>query len=98
MASENPINLQLKSFARFDEAMAMCDLLNNETGAEYTVISDNHLGFTVKRNQENKVNEQQKSVVSDNGNPLEKMAYRQCIQRLYSEHFSELAIGILSGR
>jgi uncharacterized membrane protein YdbT with pleckstrin-like domain len=93
MSAKSPINLQLKSFARFDEAMAMCDLLRNETGAEYTVISDDHLGFTVKRSQENKVNEHQKSVVRDNGNPLEKRSYRQSF-RGFLEHFSELALGI----
>ena len=50
MQSDTLINLKLKSFARFDDAMAMSDLLNSETGADYSIMSDNHLGFTVKRN------------------------------------------------
>ena len=61
MTAENPINLQLKSFARFDDAMDMCDLLNRETGNEYTVMSDNHLGFTVSRIKESRPNEQESS-------------------------------------
>ena len=50
MPPDTLINLKLKSFARFDDAMAMSDLLNSETGADYSIMSDNHLGFTVKRN------------------------------------------------
>ena len=65
MPSDTLINLKLKYFARFDDAMAMSDLLNSETGADYSIMSDNHLGFTVKRNQENTVNEQPKSVFSN---------------------------------
>jgi len=49
MARDNPINLRLNSFASFDDAMAMCELLGRETGSEYTVMPDTQLGFTTKR-------------------------------------------------
>jgi len=45
MPPDTLINLKLKSFARFDDAMAMSDLLNSETDVEYLIMSDNHLGF-----------------------------------------------------
>ena len=93
MPSDTLINLKLKSFARFDDAMAMSDLLNSETGADYSIMSDNHLGFTVKRNQENTVNEEPKPVVSNNGDRHEKKTYRQSF-RGFLEHFSELILGI----
>ena len=94
MRSDSPINLQLKSFARFDDAMTMSDILNTETGAEYTVVSDHHLGFTVKRSQDNRAKEPQEAVVSIDSDPREKMAYRQAL-RGFLEHFMELALGIM---
>jgi uncharacterized membrane protein YdbT with pleckstrin-like domain len=93
MQSDTLINIKLKSFARFDDAMAMSDLLNSETGADYSIMSDNHLGFTVKRNQENTVNEEPKPVVSNNGDRHEKKTYRQSF-RGFLEHFSELILGM----
>lgn len=45
------MNLRLKSFSSFDDAMDMCDLLSRETGDEYTVMPDNQLGFTANRIQ-----------------------------------------------
>jgi hypothetical protein len=35
----------------------MSDILNTETGAEYTVVSDQHLGFTVKRSLDKRAKE-----------------------------------------
>lgn len=51
MPKNNLMNLRMNSFASFDDAMDMCELLSRETGDEYTVMSDNHLGFTAKRIQ-----------------------------------------------
>jgi membrane protein YdbS with pleckstrin-like domain len=93
MPLTNHINLQLKSFAHFDDAMAMGHLLSNETGVEYTVMSDNHLGFTVKRGQEKKPGRPQKAVAGNARNRLEKMAYRQSL-RGFIEHLLELVVGV----
>lgn len=49
MGRTNSINLRINSFASFDDAMDMCDLLSKETGEKYTVMPDNHLGFTANR-------------------------------------------------
>ena len=49
MARNNPINLRGNSFACFDDAMDMCELLARETGEKYTVMSDSQLGFTAKK-------------------------------------------------
>lgn len=49
MARNNSINLRTNSFASFDDAMAMCELLARETGEKYTVMSDSQLGFTAKK-------------------------------------------------
>ncbi len=87
------IDLKRKSFASFDDALEICNLLNQESGNDYTVMTDENLGFTVKRNQENKVNEHQKCAVRDNSNALEKRAYRQSF-RGFLEHFSELLLGL----
>ncbi|MDO8826057.1 PH domain-containing protein [Methylophaga sp.] len=91
MTTDNPINLRLKSFARFDDAMIMCDLLNKETGDEYTVVSDNHLGFTARRCQENRQKQQQNPVETYDHN---NSAYRQAF-RGFIPHYSEITIGIL---
>ncbi|MFA5923291.1 MAG: PH domain-containing protein [Methylococcaceae bacterium] len=90
MTTDNHINLRLISFARFDDAMTMCDLLNRETGNKYTVMSDNHLGFTARRCQENR-QQQQNHVETYEHND---MAYRQAF-RGFIPHYSECVIGIL---
>lgn len=89
MIEKSPINLRLKSFASFDDAMAMCDLLNMETGNKYTVMTDNHLGFTVCRHKEN-VQQQNPVETYDHNN----RAYRQAF-RGFIPHYSECVIGIL---
>ena len=94
MRPDNPINLQLKSFARFNDAMTLSDILSSETGAEYTVVSDNHLGFTVKRKQDKKANNPQKLVIGKGGGHREKKTYRQSL-RGFLEHFFELVLGIV---
>ncbi|MGZ8172487.1 MULTISPECIES: PH domain-containing protein [Methylobacter] len=91
MTTDNLINLRLRSFARFDDAMDMCDLLNKETGDEYTVVSDSHLGFTARRCQENRQQQQQNRVETYDHN---NRAYRQAF-RGFIPHYSEIAIGIL---
>ena len=53
MTKNNFINIRLNSYASFDDAMDMCELLSRETGEEYTVMPDNHLGFTTNRVQSN---------------------------------------------
>lgn len=89
MIEKSPINLRLKSFASFDDAMAMCDLLNMETGNKYTAMTDNHLGFTVCRHKEN-VQQQNPVETYDPNN----RAYRQAF-RGFIPHYSECVIGIL---
>jgi hypothetical protein len=91
MTTDNHINLRLKSFARFDDAMTMCDLLNKETGDKYTVVSDNYLGFTARRCQENRQKQQQNPVETYDPN---NRAYRQAF-RGFIPHYSECVIGIL---
>lgn len=91
MTTDNHINLRFKSFARFDDAMAMCDLLNKETGDKYTVVSDNYLGFTARRCQENRQKQQQNSVeIYDHNNRVYRQAFRGFIP-----NYSVCAIGIL---
>jgi len=90
MTTDNHINLRLISFARFDDAMTMCDLLNRETGNKYTVMSDNHLGFTARRCQENRQQQQNRVETYEHND----MAYRQAF-RGFIPHYSECVIGIL---
>ena len=90
MTTENPINLKLKSFARFDDAMAICDLLNKESGNVYTVMTDENLGFTVKRNKENRQQEQK----STENNDSKKRECRQSLKG-FVWNYLEFAIGIL---
>lgn len=54
MFRNRSINLRLNSFASFDDAMDMCDLLTQETGEQYTVVSDHILGFTARKVESNK--------------------------------------------
>lgn len=51
MSKNNLMNLRMNSFASFDDALDMCELLSRETGDEYTVMPDNYLGFTANRIQ-----------------------------------------------
>ena len=89
MAIDNPINLRLNSFASFDDAMAMCELLGRETGSEYTVMPDTQLGFTAKR-------------VGSNSNPrkntretgLRNREFRQA-WRGFIPNYLQILIGIL---
>ncbi len=90
MTTENPINLRLKSFASFDDSMAMCDLLNRETGDEYTVMPDHHLGFTAKKCQEKSHNPQLKNIeIYEDG-----AEYRQAL-RGFIPHYLEISVGAL---
>ena len=88
--TSGPINLQLKSFAKAEDANEICDLLNKEGGVKYTVAPDNHLGFTVKRNQ---ANTPQKQKVSKK-NKSKPTAYRQSIKG-FIPHFLEMGLGAL---
>jgi hypothetical protein len=90
MASENPINLRLKSFSRFDDAMEICDLLNREAGNEYTVMTDNNLGFTVSRIKESRPNEQEPEKTHQHDGAVYRPAFRGFIP-----HYLEIATGIL---
>jgi membrane protein YdbS with pleckstrin-like domain len=90
VATETPINLRLNSFASFDDAMDMCDLLNRETGDKYTVMPDNHLGFTARRCQENQFNQELKKVEAFE----EDTEYRQSLWG-FTQHYSEFVIGVL---
>ena len=92
--STNPINLKLKSFARFDDAMTMCDFMKTEIGVEYTVISDDHLGFTIKRCQETLGNEKNKAVVNQTLDSSEKSAYRQAL-RGFLPQYAEIVAGLV---
>lgn len=90
MTTGNPINLRQKSFASFDDAMDMCELLNRETGDEYTVMPDNHLGFTARRCLEKSHSEQPKNVKGyEDG-----AEYRQAL-RGFIPHYLEIAVGAL---
>lgn len=90
METETPINLRLNSFASFDDAMDICDLLNRETGDKYTVMPDNHLGFTARRCQENRLSQEIKKVESFE----EDREYRQSF-RGFIQHYSEFVMGSL---
>ena len=91
MRKESPINLRANSFASFDDAMDLCDLLNRETGAAYTVMPDNHLGFTASRCQSNGRHQEPKKAETDNGN--EATDYRQSL-RGFIEHYFEFVLGL----
>ena len=91
MSKESPINLRANSFANFDDAMDLCDLLNRETGAEYTVMSDNHLGFTASKCRSSARNQDPKNAETDN--EKENAAYRQSL-RGFIEHYAEFILGL----
>ena len=90
METETPINLRMNSFASFDDAMDMCDLLNRETGDKYTVMPDNHLGFTARRCQESRLNQEHKNVESFK----EDTEYRQSF-RGFIQQYAEFVMGSL---
>jgi membrane protein YdbS with pleckstrin-like domain len=90
MTAANPINAQLKTFARFNDAMEICDLLNRETGNEYTVMTDNNLGFTVSRLKEGRPNEQNPAKATEHDGVVYRPAFRGFIP-----HYLEIAIGLL---
>jgi membrane protein YdbS with pleckstrin-like domain len=88
MTTEDPINLKLKSFASFDDAQAMCELLNRETGDEFTVMPDHHLGFTANRRQAKSHNSQLKNAEAYE----DDSKYRQAL-RGFIPHYLEIAFG-----
>jgi membrane protein YdbS with pleckstrin-like domain len=90
MTTENPINLRHKSFASFDDALALCELLKRETGDEYTVISDHHLGFTANRRRAKSHNPQLKNAEAYE----DDSKYRQAL-RGFIPHYLEIAVGAL---
>lgn len=49
MLTGETVNFRLNSCASFDDAIALSELLSRETGESYTVLVDNHLGFTARR-------------------------------------------------
>ncbi|MEC4749849.1 PH domain-containing protein [Methylomicrobium sp. Wu6] len=90
MARNNAMNLRLNSFASFDDAMDMCELLARETGEKYTVMSDSQLGFTAKKigsniSSLNKVN-------SDAG--LKNHEFRQA-WRGFVSNYLQILVGVL---
>ena len=91
MSKKSPFNLRANSFANFDDAMDLCDLLNRETGAEYTVMPDNHLGFTASQCRSNGCNKEPKNAETDNGK--ENAAYRQSLKG-FIEHYAEFTLGL----
>jgi membrane protein YdbS with pleckstrin-like domain len=93
MTTETPINLRLNSFASFDDAMDMCDLLNRETGDKYTVMPDNHLGFTAKKCHGNPSGTEQGSSSIKAKDDLGGDEYRQTF-RGFIPHYLEIAFGM----
>ena len=89
MAKNNAMNLRLNSFASFDDAMDMCELLARETGEKYTVMSDSQLGFTAKKVGSN--NNQSKNA-NDEG--LKNREFRQA-WRGFVSNYLQILIGIL---
>jgi membrane protein YdbS with pleckstrin-like domain len=91
MRTTSPIDLAANSFARFDDAQAMCELLYRETGSAYTVMSDNHLGFTTRRSRTQAA--QPQPALADRQRP-EVTEYRQAF-RGFVPHYLEIAAGAL---
>jgi len=84
--AENLINIKQRSFVKLDDALEMCGLLLIETGKEYTVISDNNLGFTFKR-----IDELQPNVIN-NENQAKKF-YRPAL-RGFIPNYLQILIGL----
>jgi len=85
--NNNSINIRNLSFACFDDAMSMCRILAQETGNQYTVMPDNHLGFTAVKQQEPNKNIQENTIGTINEN------YRQSF-RGFIGHYLEIGAGL----
>ena len=91
MARNNAINLRLNSFASFDDAMDMCELLARETGEKYTVMSDSKLGFTAK-----KIGSNNNSLKHENNNAgLKNHEFRQAWRGFIPNYLQILAGALL---
>lgn len=90
MAGNSSMNLRINSFASFDDAMDMCELLTQETGEKYTVMPDNRLGFTAKKVGSN--NKPSKNENSEAG--LNNREFHQA-WRGFVSNYSQILIGIL---
>lgn len=91
MMTTSPIDLAANSFASFDDAQAMCELLNRETGSAYTVMPDHYLGFTTRRRMTQAA---QPQPVSADRQQAVVMEYRQAF-RGFIPHYLEIVVGIL---
>jgi len=85
------MNLRMNSFASFDDAMDMCELLSRETGDEYTVMPDNHLGFTANRIQSSIKKSNKKGEIESEFNARE---LRQAWRGFITNYF-EIFLGLL---
>lgn len=81
----------MNSFASFDDAMDMCELLSRETGDEYTVMPDNHLGFTANRIQSSIKKSNKKGEIESEFNARE---LRQAWRGFITNYF-EIFLGLL---
>lgn len=91
MPKNKLMNLRLNSFASFDDAMDMCELLSRETGDEYTVMPDNHLGFTANRIQSSIKKSNKKGEIESEFNAHE---LRQAWRGFITNYF-EIFLGLL---
>ncbi|MBS3951872.1 MAG: PH domain-containing protein [Methylomicrobium sp.] len=91
MSKKNSMNLRLNSFASFDDAMDMCALLSRETGDEYTVMPDNHLGFTANRIQSSTKKSNNKGKTE---NEFKAREFRQAWRGFVTNYF-EIILGVL---
>lgn len=91
MMTTSPIDLAANSFASFDDAQAMCELLSRETGSAYTVVPDHYLGFTTQRRMTQTIHPQP---VPADRQRSDAMEYRQSFKG-FIPHYLEMIIGIL---
>lgn len=91
MPKNKLMNLRMNSFASFDDAMDMCELLSRETGDEYTVMPDNHLGFTANRIQSSIKKSNKKGEIESEFNARE---LRQAWRGFITNYF-EIFLGLL---
>lgn len=89
MLDKNCFDLELNSFAAFNDAAEICRFLRAMTDNDYTVSSDNHLGFTILR-----INQNTKQQQEDDAYNHGKLFYRQAL-RGFIPHYLEIAIGAL---
>lgn len=92
MSKNNSINLRLNSFASFDDAMDMSALLSRETGDEYTVMPDNHLGFTANRIQSSTKKSNKKGKTE---NEFKSREFRQAWRGFVINYFEIILGGLL---